>query len=297
MLLRTPQRRRLRAGRGRRRVGLHGREHLPDEPFRRPAEQADAAVRPAHPDQLVGRVLVVRREHRAEAGDHRVERAVLVRQRLRVGLLPGDRQPIAGQDAARLEELGRQVAGDHLGTDLRGRDRRVATARCDVEHLVSAGDPAGLDEDGAEVADHVAGHAGVVAHRPHRAVLRLQLAVRGGARARSLCSWFPSQGLCLSACNPSSEDGRRRASHGSVAALVPFAHWSWRPGRASTGLHEGRGARCRVMASSVRSRRRWRSSTSDGRCSSYASCSPAAPGSTSCVAATRGCHRRCCPSG
>ena len=60
-------------------------------------------------------------------------------------------------------------------------------------------------------------------------------------------------------------------------------YWWAEPVRASTGLHEGRGARCRVMASSVPSRRRWRSSTSGGRCSSYASCSPAARGSTSCA--------------
>ena len=48
-VLAAPQRRRLRTGRGRRRVRLHGREHLADEAFRRPAEQPDRAAGPARP--------------------------------------------------------------------------------------------------------------------------------------------------------------------------------------------------------------------------------------------------------
>ena len=80
-------------GRRRRGVRLHGGEHLPDEAFRRPAEQADGAARAAHPDELVGAGLVVRREHDADAGHDGVELAVGERQRLGVGLPPVQPRP------------------------------------------------------------------------------------------------------------------------------------------------------------------------------------------------------------
>src|SRR5271154_4200875 len=65
--LATPQRRWLSARRRRRGVGFHGGEHLADEAFGGPAEQADGAARAADPDQFVGAGLVMRGEHDAEA--------------------------------------------------------------------------------------------------------------------------------------------------------------------------------------------------------------------------------------
>src|SRR5690606_13379530 len=54
---------------------------------------------------------------------------------------------------------------------------------------------------------------------------------------------------------------------------------------------------CTDTDSSAPSRRRWRCSTNDGRCSSSESSSRAATTSTSCAAASRGCRPRSCPSG
>ena len=61
------------------------------------ADQRDRAARLAHPDQLVGGGLVVRREHHADAGHDDVELAVGVRQRLRVADLPGDVDALAAR--------------------------------------------------------------------------------------------------------------------------------------------------------------------------------------------------------
>ena len=62
--------------------------------------QADPPAGPAHPDQLVGRLLVVRREHHADGGQHGVERAVGVGQRLGVALLPGHLDALARRQLA-----------------------------------------------------------------------------------------------------------------------------------------------------------------------------------------------------
>src|SRR5262245_44037235 len=67
-----PQALRLDAG-WRRNVPAHGAEHLADEAARRPVGQSDRAARPAHPQQLSRRLLLVWREHHTEAGQHRVE--------------------------------------------------------------------------------------------------------------------------------------------------------------------------------------------------------------------------------
>ena len=104
---------------------------------------------PADPDQLVGGLLVVRREHHADAGQHGVELAVVERQGLGVGLPPVEVDAaLGGGRAPGVEQLGGQVAGDDVGAGQRGRDGGVAGAGSDVEHaLARAAMPAGLDQD------------------------------------------------------------------------------------------------------------------------------------------------------
>ena len=112
VVLVAPQRRRLRAGRRRRRVRLHGGEHLPDEALRRPAEQADGAARAADPDQLVGAGwwcganMTPTQEITASN--------VAVGERQRLGVAPARQSSSTPRSAAAcaagVEQLGRQVA-------------------------------------------------------------------------------------------------------------------------------------------------------------------------------------------
>src|SRR3712207_7356004 len=51
----------------------------------------EGAAGTAHPDELVGRLLVVRCEHHADAREDHVVGGVVVRQRFRIGSLPGQR--------------------------------------------------------------------------------------------------------------------------------------------------------------------------------------------------------------
>ncbi len=179
MVLVAPQRRRPGTGR-RRRVRLQRREQLPDEAPGRPAEESDRAARAAHPDQLVRSALVVRREHHADAGQHHVEAAVGVGQRLGVALVPPHRHAVAGGELpSRGEQLRGQVGGGDPGAGQRGRDRRVPGARGHVEHPVPGAHPARRDEHRPQLRDHVGGHGRVVAQRPGRPVARLQRPVRG----------------------------------------------------------------------------------------------------------------------
>ena len=100
VLLAAPQRRRLRAGRRRRGERPHRPEQRADHALGRPAQQPDRAARAADAHELVGDVLVVRREHRADRGHDDVERLVLERQLLGVGLHPLELEPL-GLRAAR----------------------------------------------------------------------------------------------------------------------------------------------------------------------------------------------------
>src|ERR1035441_2128727 len=84
VVLAAPQRGRLRAGWGWWGVGLHGGEHLADEAFWGPAEQADGPARAADPDQFAAAGLVVRGEHDPNTGHHGVELAVGEWERLGV---------------------------------------------------------------------------------------------------------------------------------------------------------------------------------------------------------------------
>ena len=198
VVLPAPQRRRLRAGRGRRGVRLHRGEHLADEAFGGPVEQADGPAGAAHPGQLVCAGLVERREHDAQARHDRVELAVGERQVLGVGLPPFKRRSASfGRPPPGLEQFRGEVAGYYAGPGLGRGDRGVAGSGGHVEHPVSGPDLARFDEDGAEARHEVGGHGRVVAERPHGAVPRLQRPARFGG-IRGLSAHFGSPPPCLS---------------------------------------------------------------------------------------------------
>ena len=178
-------------------VRLHGLEQVPDEALGGPADQADAPAGAGHADELVGGLLVVGREHHADARQHGVEGVVGVGQRLGVGLLPAHRHALALRERPPGgEELRGEVGGHDVGAGERGGHRDVPGARGDVQHPLAGADPGRGDEDGAELRDEAGGHVGVVAQAPHRAVLGLESAVGGGVgdglgHRRSPSSEFP----------------------------------------------------------------------------------------------------------
>ena len=93
--------------------------------------------------------LVVRREHHAQARDHRVERGVGVRQRLRVPLLASrrSRRPPRPPPSG-LEELRGEVGRDHSAPRQGRGDGRVAGPGRDVEHALAAAIPAARTSSG-----------------------------------------------------------------------------------------------------------------------------------------------------
>jgi hypothetical protein len=133
---------------GRRRdAAADGLEQVTDEAVRRPVGQADGATGPDHPDQLGGGLLLVRREHHADHGEHRVELAVPVRQILRVGLLERDRQVLGlGAGPAAVHQVRHVIHGHDLAEAARGGDGRVAGAGGHVEHAGPGGQIGGLDQ-------------------------------------------------------------------------------------------------------------------------------------------------------
>jgi hypothetical protein len=194
MVLAAPERGRLGAGRGRGHVRLHRREQPTEHALGRPVEQRDLAAWTADAHELVGCLLVVRSEHHADRRHHDVERCVGERQMLGVGLRPVERESgLVGAGAPGLEQLGGQVARDDAGAALGGMQRRVAGAGGDVEHLLAGGDAGGIDETRPEGEQERLDHRRVVARRPHRAVLRLDLRI--GGRGWCLCrhSWPPGE--------------------------------------------------------------------------------------------------------
>ena len=88
--LAAPQRRGLGAGRRGRREGSDGAQERADQALRGPVQQPDGAAGTADAHELVGGLLVVGREHRADRGDDDVEGLVLEGQVLGVGLDPRD---------------------------------------------------------------------------------------------------------------------------------------------------------------------------------------------------------------
>ena len=162
--------------------------------------------------------LVVRREHRADRGHDDVEGLVLERQVLGVGLDPLELEPLGlGRRAAGVEQLGRQVARDHVSRPpeqpgsrrcrcRRRRRGRACQDRCRRPRPVAG--PAA-----AERLDH----RRVVARRPHRAVARLQLGIVHRRRHGSSCpvgaaDHTPRRGSCPSRA------GRCSAHRHGVAA-------------------------------------------------------------------------------
>ncbi len=118
---------------------------------------------------------MVGREHHADRRHHDLERRVVERERLGVGLDPV--QIHAGRVGAAptgLEQIRYEVAGDDVGAALGSGDRRVAGAGGDVEDARAGGDLSRVDEFGAEREQEGLDHRGIVAGRPHGAVLRLE---------------------------------------------------------------------------------------------------------------------------
>ncbi len=175
VLLLPPQWRRLHSRGRRRRIRLEGGEHATDEPFGGPTQQPDRATGPADSYQLVRGGPVVRGEHDADAGHHRVERGVLERQRLGVGLLPAqDRSARLGLPAPHGQQFGSEVRGDHIAAGQRGGDRGVPRPCRDVQHPVPLLHGARVHQDGAEPRHDTRRDRRVVAERPHRPVLGLE---------------------------------------------------------------------------------------------------------------------------
>ena len=101
-------------------------------------------------------VRLVGREDRAERGRHDVELAGGERERLRVRLDPLELDAVRGGLApAGGEVLGREVARDDVRAGGGGPDGDVARPGGDVEHALPGADPAGLDEDRADLPDVV----------------------------------------------------------------------------------------------------------------------------------------------
>src|ERR1700691_994292 len=104
-----------------------GVEHLTEEYFVCPADHADRAAGPTDSDQLVSRTLMTRREYHADRGDHGVKFAVAERQRFRIGLPPLQLHAFCSSPDLRPGQQFRcEVAGNHVGTRLGGRDRDVS---------------------------------------------------------------------------------------------------------------------------------------------------------------------------
>ena len=113
-------------------------EELADEAVRRPVGQADLAAVLADADQFGGGAILVGREHDAEGRDDNVETRVGEGQRFGVGLAEFDVEPFGrGALAGALEQCRHVVGGDHVAPTACGRERDVAVAGGDVEHLLS----------------------------------------------------------------------------------------------------------------------------------------------------------------
>jgi hypothetical protein len=178
VLLRTPQRWRRGPRRRRRRERLHRCEQIAEHAFGCPTQQRDLPARSAHAHQLVGCSLVMRCEHHADRGHDDVEVLVGERQVLGVALDPLELQPHRlGALLAGLEQTRCQITRDDGCPPLCRRDGSVAGAGSDIEYAVALGDPRCLDEGRAERQQERLDHLGIVARRPHRAVLGLQLLI------------------------------------------------------------------------------------------------------------------------
>ena len=118
-----------------------------------------------------------------------VEGVVLKRQRLRVGLAELDVEPLGvGALAGAVEQRRHVVGRGHVAPAARGRERDVAVAGGDVEHLLAGADVERLAE---LLADDLQGGAddGVVAGGPGRLLTGLHRDEIDGGGWVYACSW------------------------------------------------------------------------------------------------------------
>src|SRR4029450_8498112 len=119
-------------------------EERADHALRGPVQQRDGAAWAAHPDELVGRSLVARREHHAHARQHDVELAVAEGKLLRVARDPLQLEPGRLRAAAPgFQQLGRQIARRDPRPTSRRRQRRVAGPGADVQDAHAGRDAGG----------------------------------------------------------------------------------------------------------------------------------------------------------
>ena len=132
---RSPQRRRFGPS-GRRQIFAERLEDLSDKTFRRPVRQADLALGLADPHQLGGRAVLVRREHDAEGGEHRVEAVVIERQIFRVGFPEFDLHAFRrGARLAALQQRRHVVGRGDVTPPPRRSEAGHAVAGSDIEHF------------------------------------------------------------------------------------------------------------------------------------------------------------------
>src|SRR5215211_7908620 len=248
VVLVAPEWRRGRERRWRRHVLAEDAEHAPDQALRRPVHCTDRAAAAAHAHQLVCRDLVARGELDAEHRQNAIERGVRERQRLAVALDEGDLEPRVQRSRARhVEQLGREVEADDARPAPRRAQRDVAGAGGDVEHVVLARDADGREQvHGRHLLDQ-GGNLRVVAGRPGRAVLRLELG--DGIGLVGDTHWFllARVGGSLPAarrrCFASTGHSPRMAAIGQQAQISPS-----RAARAAAAAREGTRSFVRMFA-------------------------------------------------
>ena len=157
---------------------------------------------------------------------------------------PARRRPRSARRAADVEQLGGQVGGDDLGAGRGGRDGGVAGAGRHVEHPVARPTPAASTRIGPEVGDDLGGDGGVVAQRPHGAVLGLQGPVGLGRGRPVECG---SRELVMTGRLGTCRSGRSstRSVPGASAAAYRVRPWA-RP-TTSSARREGDGAARRAL--------------------------------------------------
>jgi hypothetical protein len=147
-------------------VFADGLEQLADEALRRPVGHSDLSARAADADKLVGRLLLIRREHDAEGRKHDIEAGIREGKRFRVGCLERDWQAVGfGTLAAALEQRADIVRRHHVGEAAGRRERRIAVAGGDIEDALVAAE---IDRLAQHLADDLQRGAdpGVVAGAP-----------------------------------------------------------------------------------------------------------------------------------
>jgi hypothetical protein len=116
-------------------VAADGPEQLPDVAVGGPVDHADAPARPADPQQLGGRALLVGGEHGPAGRQDHVEGGVGEGQGLGVALLEGRFQPFGlGPLAGALQQRGDVVDAGDLAEAAGGGQGGVAVAAGHVQH-------------------------------------------------------------------------------------------------------------------------------------------------------------------